>query len=312
MYIILCAPSGVRKGTAMGPGYELLNDISIKMSAQATTLQALIKHLKNSTHNDINPVTGKIMMHSSLTIFSKEFTVFLGYKNQELMSHLCDWYDCENRWVYETVGRGREEIIGVFVNMIGATTPDLIQTSLPLEAIGGGLTSRMIIVFEIQKGKFVPFPIMTEEMADLREELKIDLERISMMSGRFKFEHDYINGYIDWREVQELRPPEFNDPRFNGYTQRRPAHLIKLSMIMSASRSDDLILREVDLKRAIESLNTVEMRMGRVFSGLGKSDIAELITRVLAWLYIKKETTMAELMREFYHDADVWTMERAL
>ena len=52
--------------------------------------------------------------------------------------------------------------------------------------------------------------------------------------------------------------------------------------------------------------------MGHVFSGLGQSDIAKLIPRVLAWLHKKKETTMAELMREFYYDADVDTMERVL
>ena len=52
--------------------------------------------------------------------------------------------------------------------------------------------------------------------------------------------------------------------------------------------------------------------MAKVFSGLGRSDISELIPRVLTWLYTKKETTMAELMREFYYDADVRDMERVL
>lgn len=312
LYIILCAPSGVRKGTAMGPGYELLNDIGIKMSAQATTLQALVKRLKNTTHNEIDPVTGKLMMHSSLTIFSKEFTVFLGYKNQELMSHLCDWYDCENRWRYETISRGEDEIIGVWVNLIGATTPELIQTSMPVEAIGGGLTSRMIIVFEVKKGKFVPFPMLTPGETELRSMLRADLERIAILSGRFRFEEEFINSWVEWRVYSEENPPRFNDPRFNGYTQRRPAHLMKLSMIMSASRGGDLVLRKVDLDRAIEALTRVEKNMPKVFSGLGKSDIADLIPRVLAWLSVKKETTMAELMREFYYDADVFTMERVL
>jgi len=113
----------------------------------------------------------------------------------------------------------------------------------------------------------------------------------------------------------EENPPKFNDPRFNGYIQRRPAHLIKISMTMSASRGDDLVLREMDLSRAIEVLETVEKKMPRVFSGLGKSDIADLIPRVIGWLGAKegkRETTIAELMREFYHDADVWTMERVL
>lgn len=312
MYIVLCAPSGVRKGTAMSPGYELLNDIGIKMSAQATTLQALTRRLKNTTHNEIDPLTGKIMMHSSLTIFSKEFTVFLGYRNQELMAHLCDWYDCESRWTYETISRGEDEIIGVWVNLIGATTPKLIQTSMPVEAIGGGLTSRMIIVYETKKGKFVPFPTLSKNEIEIRELLKADLERIAIMSGKFRFENEFIDSWIEWRARTEETPPNFNDPRFEGYTQRRPAHLMKLSMIMSASRSSDMVLRKEDLDRGVVALTDAERNMTRVFSGVGKSDIAELMPRVLAWLHIRKEAPMRDLMREFYYDADVWEMERVI
>ena len=183
---------------------------------------------------------------------------------------------------------------------------------MPIEAVGGGLTSRMIIVYEIRKGKFVPFPMLTQNEIELRELLKEDLERIALLTGKFIFEKEYIDAWIDWRAAAEENPPNFNDPRFNGYTQRRPAHLMKLSMIMSASRGDDLVLRKTDIEHAIASLNEVERNMGRVFSGLGQSDIAKLIPRVLAWLHSKKETTMAELMREFYYDADVWTMERVI
>ena len=200
----------------------------------------------------------------------------------------------------------------MWVNIIGATTPDLIQTSMPLEAVGGGLTSRMIIAYETKKGKFVPFPMLTPNEIELRELLREDLERIALLTGQFRFEKEYIDSWIDWRVEAEKNPPNFNDTRFNGYTQRRPAHLIKLSMIMSASRGDDLVLRRTDLDHAVVSLNKVERNMGHVFSGLGQSDIAKLIPRVLAWLHKKKETTMAELMREFYYDADVETMERVL
>lgn len=312
MYVVLCAPPGVRKGTAMGPGYDLLNEIGIKLSAQATTLQALIKRLKNTNYTQVDPTTGEMQFHASLTVFSKEFTVFLGYRNQELMSHLCDWYDCENKWKYETISRGEDEIIGVWVNILGATTPDLIQSSLPIEMIGGGLTTRMIIVLEIEEGKFVPFPQTTPQEARLRNMLRDDLEKIHLMSGRFKFEKEFIDAWIDWRVRTRNSPPKFSDQRFSGYMQRRPAHLMKISMIMCASRSSDMILRECDIRKAIKALDDVEVHMPKVFSGVGRSDISDLIPRVVTWISVKKQTTMKELMKEFYYDADVWTMERVI
>ena len=161
LYIVLVGPAAARKGTAMSPGLDILQEIpNIKLSAQATSLQALIRTLKNTNSTDYDPETGKQNFHSSMTIFSKEFTVFLGYQNHSLISALCDWYDCDRKWSYETISRNREEITGVWVNLIGATTPELIQSSLPMEAIGGGLTSRIIFVYADGPGKLVVIPKM--------------------------------------------------------------------------------------------------------------------------------------------------------
>ena len=170
LYIVLVGPSATGKGTAMNPGLDILKELPfIRLSAQATSYQALIRHLKETNLPDIDEKTGNQLYHSSLTIFSKEFTVFLGYHNQELMSALCDWYDCDSQWVYETIARKREKIEGVWVNLLAGTTPDSIQSALPIESIGGGLTSRIIFVFEEKKAKLITVPIMSPKEAQLRE-----------------------------------------------------------------------------------------------------------------------------------------------
>ena len=47
LYVVLIAPSGkARKGTAMGPGMDLLEDLGIKMAAESTTRESLIRELK--------------------------------------------------------------------------------------------------------------------------------------------------------------------------------------------------------------------------------------------------------------------------
>lgn len=314
-YIVLVGPSATGKGTAMNPGLAILNECpAVRMSAQATSYQALIRHLKDTNLTDIDHDTGMQHFHSSLTVFSKEFTVFLGYHNRELMAALCDWYDCDRRWVYETISRKREEIVGVWVNMIAATTPDLIRSSLPIESIGGGLTSRIIFVYEKTAGKLVTLPTETNAERELFSSLTHDLEKISMMSGRFGWTEGFASEWDKWCRTNHENPP-FKDPKFDGYNGRRRVHLMKLSMISAVSHGyNGLVLTTDDLENAITMLGEVEENMGMVFSGVGKSQIADILHRVTSFLLIRriKELPVADLMKHFGGDLDSFTLDRVL
>lgn len=308
MYIVLVGPSGCRKGTAMGPGFSMLRNLGIKMAAEAVTREALIRELKTCTNTQANGET--MFMHSSLTIFSQELTVFLGYNNMQLMADLCDWFDCRDMWTYRTKTQGTDEITGVWVNLIGGTTPDLIQSTLPRDAIGGGLTARMILIYAPGKGKTVSIPHLTDEERKLGAILQADLERIMLLSGPFKVSDDFLNYWIQWYPEQD-RQKIFDDTRFTGYVERRGMHALKLSMICNASRTNDMILTSYDLQRAINLLSQVERDMPRVFSGVGKSPTSDIITQVMAQCASSDnmEIKYSELLRRFYQDADKRTMD---
>lgn len=309
MYIILVGPSGCRKGTAMGPGFRMLRNLGIKMAAEAITREALIRELKTCTNTQASDET--MYMHSSLTIFSQELTVFLGYNNMQLMADLCDWYDCRDSWTYRTKSQGTDEITGVWVNIIGATTPDLIQSTLPQDAIGGGLTSRMILVYAPGKAKTIPVPHLTDEEKSLGIVLQSDLEKINMISGDFKVSQDFLDYWIAWYPTQDSSKI-FDHPRLLGYMERRGTHALKLSMICNASRTGDRVITSQDLQRAIGLLEQVEPGMPRVFSGVGKSPTSDIITQVMTYCAVAKETTYADILRRFYQDADKRTMDGIL
>lgn len=302
LYIVLVGPSGSRKGTAMGPGFKMLQELGIRMAAEATTRESLIRELRKSSDNNVDTLAGEFSMHSSLTIYSQELTVFLGYNNLQLISDLTDWYDCRERWIYRTKNQGEDDIIGVWVNLFGATTPSLLQTTLPLDAVGGGLTSRMIFVYEAKKGKVVPVPFLTEEQESLRPKLIHDLESIHIMKGQFKYASDFVDYYVNWYTQQTDSPP-FKDDRFEGYIERRANHILKLSMIYSASRSGEMYLRELDIRRAIETLKLAEVKMPAAFAGVGRSPTASLVGRLNAMLEIETEISVDHLHAHFIHDA---------
>lgn len=312
MYIVLVGPSGSRKGTAMSPGLRFLREMGVKVAAESITREALIRELKTSNDSTVDVSTGDMFLHASLTVYSQELTVFIGYNNQALMADLTDWFDCRDSWTYRTKNMGTDEITGVWVNLIGATTPELLQTTLPRDAIGGGLTSRMIFVFEPKKGKVVPTPFLSPEERELGRLLLDDLQQVCAMYGEFKVTEDFIDNYIPWYVKYSEDPPIFADYRFSGYIERRPMHLLKLSMICSASRTNDRLITRADFNRALEILERTEYRMPQTFSGVGKNVNSEMLQRVMTTMSVVGTIEFGDLLAKFYQDLDKFTLEKII
>ena len=313
MYVVLVAPSGkARKGTAMSPALTMLEEINVKLAAEAITREALIQTLAESADSTPND-DGTLDNHCSLTVWSPELTVFLGHQNFQLMSDLTDWYDCRSSWTYRTKNQGTDIIKGVWVNLLGATTPDLIRSALPMDAIGGGLTSRMIFVYEPRRGKIVPTPFLSNEDKALRVQLMNDLADIRMMKGMFKVTKEFVELWIDWYSAQEDNPP-FKDNRFDGYIERRPNHVMKLAMVCSASRSESMVISDKDLTRAINILTETEKKMPFTFSGMGRSNASDIVASIMSEIASRGEKgiPLKELMQLYYRDADGVLMDKIL
>ena len=312
MYVVLVGPSGTRKNTAITPAEDFLGEVGIELAANSTTRQQLIRALRKANDSEVNAETGEMNIHSSMNIFNSELTVFLGYKNMELITDLIDWYDCKDNWRYETkhdMGGGNvDHIRGVWVNILGGTTPDLIRSAMPSEAIGFGLTGRIIFVFEQRRGSTVIVPTYKSE---LKEPMIHDLHALKMLRGEFKVDTKFIDRWTDWRMECDNHPP-FEDPNFSPYIERRPAHAMKLSLLCNASRTSDMILTVDDLESAIGILKETEVKMRYTFSGVGRSSFAAVISQVMTEVGLKKETTMEDLLSRFYMDIDKFGMTRVL
>jgi len=306
MYIVLVGPSGCRKGTAMRMVGNMLHEIKgVIMSSESTTREALIRNVKRATNTEVEG--GRVTKDSSITIYSEEFTVFLGYNNFQLITDITDWYDGgrgkEGRWTYETVGRGKEEIIGMWVNLLGATTPEAIQTSLPIEAIGIGLASRIIFVYASKRYKTLPFPILTSEDSLVRDLLQKRLEEMLLMKGEFSVTEEFVERYSEWYLSHDRENP-FNDPRFSGYIGRRASHILKLCMIFCASRSNNMIMDTIDLERAIDLLARTEKNMTKVFSGFGRRPGIDVMNSLMVDLSNYKEMSFETIMRKYYKEVN--------
>jgi len=300
MYIVLVGPPAARKGTAMREGKSLLNKMGVQFSADESSRQKLITTMKECQAGE-QGADGKVIYHSSMTIFSTELTVFLGYGEKEMLAMLCDWFDCLDRFTYDTHGRGREEIPNVWANLMGATTPAQLQASLPEGAIGSGFTSRVVFVFEEDKERIVIKPELTTYQERLGEDLLVDLGDIRNLHGEFQPTDDFEELYTKWR-IESEDSVAFKDYRLEYYMQRRPTHLFKISMIFAASRGSEGDVTAQDLQRAIEALEEAEEKMPLVFSGVGTNPLAGPQMRILRMLRMRREIGLAELSEAMAND----------
>ena len=313
-YIVLVAPAGkARKGTAMGFAKKFIDQMNIPLISDTTSLQALIRRMSESTNTEESSEEGYFESHSSVTAFSPELSVFLGFSNRDLISNLCNFYDCLDVFRYETIARDVEEVIGVFLNLVGATTPNQIKESMSTETIGTGLTSRIIFVYEdkIKKRIVCPFFPLSEKGMQLEKDLIYDLTKIRSLRGNFRVSKEFLKLWTEWYgnypEESTIDPSHFGN-----YWERRPTHIFKLSMVMSASDSDNKTISENHLRAAIKFLEETEIKMPRTFQYAGQFDKAELMQKVMAFIVMHGTVYLDELMNEFLMYMSNWELENVL
>jgi len=315
MYVVLIGPSGqTRKGEALNIGREFIDTLGIPTISQSIIREALVRALADNLSSFPDPDTGLMEWHCSATCISDELSVFLGQKHIKFLADLTDWYDSRDVWTYETKHQGTDRLMGVCLNLLGATAPDWLPSILPQEAVGGGWTSRTIFVVEEYKGKVVADPNIVGINKPLKENLEADLEQIHLLTGQIVFSDKALVAYIEWYKRQEagIKKGIFPvpDPRFAGYTARRATHIKKVCMALSASRGDDMIVTLEDFNRGVAILEATEKKMSRAFGGLGKARFADITNSVLNYIMARKKIRRSELLRRFRGDIDSWSLEQ--
>ncbi len=299
-YIILTGPPAARKGTAIRPGVDLLEKVGITLAPDEATRQALIKIMEGTMRTFKEGQT--IEPFCSLTIVSPELTVFLKRGDEAMLSTLCDWFDCRNRYKYVTIHREDDFIVNVWANLLGATTPTLLQTNLPPEAFGAGLISRTIFVYEDNKDRIVIFPTLP---SGLFVRLQRELEVLSAMEGQFLLTKDptFLDEYTKFRFLNDEHPA-ITDPKLIKYNDRRPMHAVKLALIMSASRGEDKIIRTEDFLKAVALLSQTERKMTYAFRGIGMNPLAATQAQMMGLIASKKKVSRSELLNMFHADVN--------
>jgi len=303
-YLALVGPPGGRKGTAMKIAKRMLQQLELPMGSDALgSVQMLYREIADSAaeYQEIGK-HGKTINHKSLSIWAEEFQVFLSDKDQQLLASLTDLFDCADNWKYSTLSRGLDDLSNCWLNIIGAITPSLLQSKLSMDAVGGGLISRIIFVVGYGAKRRIALPFLSKDELELQDNLSKDLQHISNLTGPFILTKEFLAAWVEWYEDLSV-VNAINNDKFMGYNSRRALHINKLCMIVSASENNKMIITAEHLKKAIAILEEAEEEMPNAFYGLGRGDHSEVFTSFLSYIEERDNFSLAEMTQAFMLDA---------
>lgn len=274
-YIIFVGPPGiVAKSTTIDISTDLLKQVpGIKFGPNAITWQALVTAFAAASeafeyNSEWHPM-------SPLTLVASELGSLLNLQDKDMVNLLIELWDGKKTYEKITKMSGNDIIEAPWINIQAGTTPHWVADNMPQAMIGGGLSSRCIFVYGAEKEKYIAY---VDEMvgkgdAELRLKLISDLEQIAMLTGKFTISEPARAWGRDWYErFWRDASSRMDDQMLEGYAARKQTHMHKVAMVLSASRSDSLLIDADDLQLANAMLEDIESDMGKVFSRMGRSE----------------------------------------
>lgn len=318
LFVVLVAEPGIaRKTQSIKYGVNFLNTIpEIVTCADSSTKEAMTDDMENSGLDELMD-DGSQLRHSSLSIISKEFESFLGQKkeNTRMLVALTDLFDCPDDWSSRTRHGTSNKIVRPWLNLISATTPDSLASSLPASAIGGGLTSRILFIWADKKKGRHAIPEMTAAEIELSGKLEKDLYQISRLSGEYVMTEDCKNNWVDWYnsyDEDEGGKRICTDKSFSGWYSRKPTYIIKLALLRAAATSQVMTIQWYHIEEAITAIKQVEGSMGQAFKAIGKSEITAEVDTVLQIITNFGAISEKDLMTIVWRDIDSSKFENVI
>ena len=211
-------------------------------------------------------------------IAADEFNNFIGINNLDFVSILGELWDYEGVYDYKLKTSKSVYIPNPTISILGGNTPTGFAQAFPTEAIGQGFFSRLLLIYGEPSGVKYTFP-PAPNLA-VQAQLIEMLHRIKeAMSGELHMEDDAMDLldkiYKSW--------PGIDDGRFEHYANRRLTHLLKLCLVVTASRIGSTITLE-DVVHANTLLTFTEQLMPKALGEFGKSKHSDITHKVMTAL----------------------------
>lgn len=171
------------------------------------------------------------------------------------------------------------------ITMLGCITPKGIARELPRAARTAGFFGRLLLVHRSYTERQVSLlDDAPQGSKELRRQLEAEIAEIAMMRGQFQVNEIGTKWYKAWYyEVHEpsLRRMDAPEGENTGYLGRKDAHLLRVSMVLSAAERRDRVIERGHLEAALRHLEEIEREFPNALAELGTSPYSDYDRRLL-------------------------------
>jgi hypothetical protein len=261
LYTFLVGHAGIGKSRAITAASGIIREALPEIWWGATSMtKAALSDYMNEAKRFIANIPHAPIEYNSLVAVADEFSAFMSEYDSTLVSSLVQFYDVVPYSEGRRVSNIRIKIPRPQLNLLSGSTPSNLMHTLKDYVWEQGLMSRVIMIYADDRPLIDVFntPPMPKP-ANLIHDIKI----INTLMGEFQYTDDFAKAMHNWKLLKLAPIPDH--PKLVHYNTRRWAHLLKLTMIASVDRSNDLMLEVQDFNRAMGWLLEAEGHMSLIF-----------------------------------------------
>jgi hypothetical protein len=294
IYVMLVSHPKQGKSTAIDRGADLLESFrrdlnpNFRIIPTRVTDAAFIEEMKIVERIPLaqNP---SIMVPQSAGYFYAGEASASALQNLygDFVATLTAMYDCPKFYRSKTKGNPLlVEIENACMNVLAGTTFSYLRELVNDRTIEGGFASRLIYVVAPERKVRDGIWETKKEgpSASFRNALIQDLNHINGLMGPVKVSDGWRKRYEAWQPEFDQYIIDLNSSALESLLTRKDMNLIKVSMLLSISESDSLILEERHFDEALELIDDTykDARMVLATSAIADKNSQRGITQFIA------------------------------
>lgn len=305
-YLMLIGTAGTRKSTAIKLMKGLIAQAGYtNFASERTSKEKFLMDLAGDENGDgqvADDILDKNLWGpgasnsssdiSSVCIAADEANDFFGLGNLEFLSILGSLWDWNGGPYTNRIKTGKSvSISNPTISILAGNTPTGFSVAFPPDILGQGFFSRLLLVYGEPNGKRIAFPKIPDP-----QETTILIKHLQKIKS-------YHYGSIAYTpSAEQLLAKIYNvsvappDMRFDSYFNRRFTHLLKLCLVVSASRLSTHITESVVIE-ANTYLTYIENLMSKALGEFGKSKNSDITHRILSHIESRDGCTLKELLK---------------
>lgn len=309
LYTMLIGSPGTRKGTGIKLIAKFLRLAGYTNFASERTSKEKFLLTLESFGNQAIAITdildqnlfgsdsSSTLPDSEIFIAIDEFNDFIGSGNIEFMSMLGNMWNYEGVYKNEVKTGHSAAINNPTISILGGNTPTGFKNAFPVDMIGQGFLSRLLLVYGEPNGVRVTIPDSPspEDLASIYMPLQEIRKRMQGPAELTK------SGFALLDRIYQANIT-VDDYRFNSYSNRRLNQLIKLCIIVSAAKFTSKITDDIVIE-ANTILTHTEHFMPKALGEFGKAKNSDVTHTVLEIIYnANRLITMKEIFQQCSKD----------